>query len=651
MKKNLFYYLFAVLCTVTLFTSCSDDDEPTPGGGPSSLVENVMGTYDGSFTVDLNGTNITPTPLAQRIFVKQDGADKVELSLRNFSILVGETSLEVGDIVVGGIALGGEDAHVQFQETKVTQHHELLGDLDITISGTVAGEMADLNIGVIQHMENGSTMNITVAFEGERISKEIFDNDYALDLVASYARENMTVEGLEDITEFPDPDKIEFSYKTYNVISIKSFKLTYPRSSTLNNVYISADEIPVMKQNDGSIELLKTTTVYTDKTNGDIEIEWSGKVVDKVLTLNMTLTRGESVVKYVFTGGGKFTGKAIESLKINSDAIVYEPVINGTKITFFVKSGADMNLVPEVVISAGATLQIDGNDYVAGEKVDFSDKKTFKVTSESGSSSDYTVWAQYIDNFETNLEAWSLKNATLEAGLQYYEPVNGWATSNEGLKWIRSMYQDEYYPLDAPYLVTEADVNNRKAAKIETVDTKGAFVILTSIPKVTSGSLYNGYFEVDIFNTLKSTKFGSPCTKEPKTFSGVYKYSAGPVYYQAKYPGDPKKAHEVEEDKTKTDAPALNAVLYEVEDYYTESLNGTDLFTSDKVVATAIGQNLGEQSDFVPFSVNFEWKNGKSWDASKKYKLAIVCSSSKDGDKFSGAPGSVLYVDDLKVSF
>lgn len=25
MKKNLFYYLFAVICSVSLFTSCSDD--------------------------------------------------------------------------------------------------------------------------------------------------------------------------------------------------------------------------------------------------------------------------------------------------------------------------------------------------------------------------------------------------------------------------------------------------------------------------------------------------------------------------------------------------------------------------------------------------------------------------------------------------
>ena len=27
MNKNLFYYLFAVICSVSLFTSCSDDDD------------------------------------------------------------------------------------------------------------------------------------------------------------------------------------------------------------------------------------------------------------------------------------------------------------------------------------------------------------------------------------------------------------------------------------------------------------------------------------------------------------------------------------------------------------------------------------------------------------------------------------------------
>ena len=50
MKKNLFFYLFAVLCTVSLFTSCSDDDEPTvtvPGN------VDVAGDYKGALNVTL----------------------------------------------------------------------------------------------------------------------------------------------------------------------------------------------------------------------------------------------------------------------------------------------------------------------------------------------------------------------------------------------------------------------------------------------------------------------------------------------------------------------------------------------------------------------------------------------------------------------
>ena len=46
MKKNLFFYLFAVLCTVTLFTSCSDDDgDDTPTVIP--IEQEMAGDYKG----------------------------------------------------------------------------------------------------------------------------------------------------------------------------------------------------------------------------------------------------------------------------------------------------------------------------------------------------------------------------------------------------------------------------------------------------------------------------------------------------------------------------------------------------------------------------------------------------------------------------
>ena len=43
MKKKLFYYLFAVLCTVALFTSCSDDDDNGKNGDDQIEVADISG--------------------------------------------------------------------------------------------------------------------------------------------------------------------------------------------------------------------------------------------------------------------------------------------------------------------------------------------------------------------------------------------------------------------------------------------------------------------------------------------------------------------------------------------------------------------------------------------------------------------------------
>ena len=106
----------------------------------------------------------------------------------------------------------------------------------------------------------------------------------------------------------------------------------------------------------------------------------------------------------------------------------------------------------------------------------------------------------------------------------------------------------------------------------------------------------------------------------------------------------------MKEDNSKTDAPAINAVLYEVDSYAFDFLDGTNLQTSEKIVAKASLKDETAKPIYTDFNINFDWGSNK-FDPTKKYKLAIVCSSSKDGDKFSGAPGSVLYVDDLKVTF
>lgn len=56
MKKNLFYYLFAVLCTMPLFTSCSDDDE-APVVIP--IEDELAGNYGGALEITVNGVTIS----------------------------------------------------------------------------------------------------------------------------------------------------------------------------------------------------------------------------------------------------------------------------------------------------------------------------------------------------------------------------------------------------------------------------------------------------------------------------------------------------------------------------------------------------------------------------------------------------------------
>ena len=63
MKKNLFYYLFAVICSVTLFTSCSDDDdEKMVNTVPQTTFTGENGlqlTYNGA---PMPGKKVTFTP-------------------------------------------------------------------------------------------------------------------------------------------------------------------------------------------------------------------------------------------------------------------------------------------------------------------------------------------------------------------------------------------------------------------------------------------------------------------------------------------------------------------------------------------------------------------------------------------------------------
>lgn len=674
MRKNLFYYLFAVLCTVTLFTSCSDDDKNGNDGG-LGLNSYVVGTYSSQLKVFLEGVDLTESaPISQRIFVKSEDKNKVTVSLRNFAIDIAGAPFTVGDIVVSGVILEGDASQVVLQETKATIQHADLGTLDITVSGNVVAEKVNMTINVVQHMpEDPSTkMNIEVKVTGTRISTEADDADYSTVFAGWYPRtENgFTCDYTGEGFELTEPSKgITIEAKDYNKISIASFNVSFPVKPEFGSVSsfykyrsLKTEEVTIEKQADGSFTIGEYKGSITAVANKKEAVEYtiSGSISsDKEMTLKINIKSETYNVNYTFVSGVLKTEKELLSVTINEDVLAYKPSIvtssmGGNWIILYAKpdvQAEQLKIAPKLVVSDGAKVFYNGKLYDGGA-IDCSKTQRINIVAEKDYSEGKKTGTEYIIscgvlNFATDLEQWELKNNTEDKDMRYYEPIGGWTTSNPGVEYLKSMSLFTKYDKTKPYAVhEEAAGYSGKGAKLTTLDSSGSS--LGIVPYVTSGSLFNGVFITEISNTLKSTRFGQPCDKEPKAFSGVYKYAAGEKYYVC---SDPSKANKAEWDKFKTDAPAMNAVLYEVSDYMADYLDGTNLLTSEKIVAIASVKDAGEKAEWTTFNVSFEWKDGKSWNASNKYKLAIVCSSSKDGDKFSGAPGSVLYIDDLKVSF
>ncbi|MDE6399361.1 MAG: PCMD domain-containing protein, partial [Muribaculaceae bacterium] len=105
----------------------------------------------------------------------------------------------------------------------------------------------------------------------------------------------------------------------------------------------------------------------------------------------------------------------------------------------------------------------------------------------------------------------------------------------------------------------------------------------------------------------------------------------------------------------KSDMFSLYAVFYESVPGQ-EWLDGTNVLSADNphIISTAEIPDRRASEEWVEFSVPFRFRPGKSVDEDKlkagKYSIAIVMGSSQEGDRFCGAVGSTLKVDELSVS-
>lgn len=364
------------------------------------------------------------------------------------------------------------------------------------------------------------------------------------------------------------------------------------------------------------------------------------------VTYTVTSENGKIVRKYIVDFiKEKDLSKEANVIQINlpDGILVKNPVIEEDKITCYVGSYVDITkLAPEFNISEGATISP-----ASATEQDFSLPKVYKVTSEDGKViKDYTV------SFEREkiVKYFNFDNFRLGENKYHeiYELENGkedvvWASGNPGFSLLASGKPATDYPT----FMSDTGFDNNCAELI--TRSTGTWGSWFGSP-MAAGNLYLGTFKLNISNSLKSTRMGIPAKHNPIRMKGYYKYKSGDKFIQNTDEEGNKLS--VGKELDRKDSCAIYAVFYEVTGDV-QYLDGTNILTHENIVSIAQMENKNEQKDWTAFDIPFVLKDGKKIDLQKlkngDYNIAIVFSSSKEGDLYNGAVGSTLLVDKVEL--
>lgn len=292
---------------------------------------------------------------------------------------------------------------------------------------------------------------------------------------------------------------------------------------------------------------------------------------------------------------------------------------------------------------------------VSGTVQDFTEPVIYTITSENGEfTKKYTV-TMTDEKVAFIPLVFDFENYDIDQYYKYtefYDLIQGrridtWDSGNSGFVLSISPLVKKKASL-YPMQFTNEAYSGETAAMLETKST-GTFGAAAKKP-IAAGNIFLGEFDSGnvMGDPLLSTHFGRPIGAAPISFSGFYHYT----------PGKKVIDHNSAVLSNVKDSCSIVAVLYDSEELYSRTklahLNGTNLLTDPSILATAYlyDGNTTNSKTYQEFNIPFKYLKDKpdadSFNAGR-YRLAIVLSSSKNGDSFIGAVGSVLLVDDLKI--
>lgn len=449
-----------------------------------------------------------------------------------------------------------------------------------------------------------------------------------------------------------DPKNVEITKAAGNAITMALPEFSFQGMSLGS---ITLDHIVLSQEGANTYSFTDVRTLTLADPVGACSVESFGVITSNSFTINMEIVWNEISITVAYVGnrlnGTESADNALLAFWFDpsneANAIVTSQAdhleAGQTTITFSV----DENATDEQLAALVPTIQVsDGAEYTLGTS-SYSKGKTVTVVAENGDVAVYTVKvASKTNTLKYTFDEWeSVAGSGLSNAYDKPMPTNELATSAEGAGMLKL-----YGVTDVPvYKSTDDKVAGEAAAKFVTMDTSEKANKL--VPAITSGTAFTGSFDLSpimsgIFgggdvDRLSSTRFGIPYDKKPLRFTGYYKYTPGEKFIDG-------TDYENIVTLDQVDECSIQAVLYEAatDDFV---LTGHDINTSETRVAVAALPDGSAKAEWTAFDLEFEWLDGKTYDPTKSYKLAIVCSSSKEGDLFKGAGGSTLMLDELEV--
>lgn len=449
------------------------------------------------------------------------------------------------------------------------------------------------------------------------------------------------------------PQKVYISKSTAGNNQLK-LELKNFSFGSLNLGDIQVDPCAVTEQN-GTYTFAGKQTLTLAAPLGSCPVTVTGTIKGSAISINIGVevaALNQDVVA-TFEGtkltGSESTEAAITGFTFDSEFVTEQPVINeenGT-ITFKVSDAATDDvlkaLVPTITISEKATVTPS-----SGVAVDFSAGKsvTYTVIAEDGTDKVYVASISGKNVvIKYDFEEWTVDKSQSDEPSQY--PIIGadyknaeWATCNAAVLLVKSLGILGGITYTGGWAINPTDESHSgtKAVEMVSIDTQGGNIFGTPVPKVTAGTAFLGSFDAfaALEDPMATTLFGIQYTKKPLQVKGYFSYAPGDKFYNA----------DGALDETAKDACSMSAVLYEVSDYK-ETLNGSTIYTSEKIVAQAVYTYSKKTEGYLPFDLKLEYV--KEYDATKKYKFAIIFSASKDGAAYKAAVGSRLLIDDVTI--